>query len=177
MDAKHYSFGGWLNAKWSQDYNTINIIPTMTRYRGTRSCPQSHYNWDATVIFFFKMRSHLTQADLKLSIQLRPWRSVYSRKKDLESKMPGVTLYRGIIISLKDRTDKHTTETFLSGWQILSSEEMSCSLETTYTLNRYDEDLMMISRNSIYICIICSENQLCFREDDTAAQNLLIPWW
>lgn len=65
--------------------------------------------------FFFKMRSHLTQADLKLSIQLRPWRSVYSRKKDLESKMPGVTLYRGIIISLKDRTDKHTTETFLSG--------------------------------------------------------------
>lgn len=89
----------------------------MTRYRGTRSCPQSHYNWDATVIFFFKMRSHLTQADLKLSIQLRPWRSVYSRKKeDLESKTPGATLYRGIIISLTDRTDKHSYNRNFPQW-------------------------------------------------------------
>lgn len=29
-------------------------------------------------------------------------------------------------------------------------------------MNRYDEDLMMISSNSIYICIICSADQHMF---------------
>lgn len=69
--------------------------------------------------FFFKMSSYLTQADLKLSIQLRPWRSVYSRRKeDLESRYLGsqwtekcsFPLRTGLISIV-------TTETLLGGWQ------------------------------------------------------------
>lgn len=75
--------------------------------------------------FFFKtLNSHLTQADL-------PGGLCTLGEKILEY-IPGVTLDREMIISQNDRTVKHSHNRNFS-------EEIFCSSETTYIVNRCNQ--------------------------------------